>query len=486
MSIKKRVLFIIPPITEKIWSGYQPVMYMGVAYIARLLSDKGHDVQVLDCDVYNISLSSLKKRVKKINPDFIGLSSPYGALNNALKIASLSKKYSKARVVMGGIPATFISDYILTNCKGVDICVRGEGELTFLDIVEGKALNGINGISYLSNNKIINNPDREYLCDLDSLGLPLRDIFPLRKYRSPFKLSNSTTIETSRGCPYGCDFCIQQSKEGRKLRLRSPEMVLKELITLSMKYGYIKIIMFVDNDFLTNSKHAEDILNLIIKNKLNKRFCFMFSTRVDNLSRKDYKFFRLLKKANVTVIFFGMESLSDRYINEIGKIKNEDTAIRMLKTLEKIGIEPLPSYIIGYPDETKKDIKKTLKFAKSLNTRLVNFNILTPYPGTVFFDKAKKNNLMLPCLQYNNLDNAHQVTKHKLNLEKEFKKAHRGYILSFGYFRKIDVIRIYKRENKGRLLFFLYYIVFKEAAVIIRFMKRKIKKLVFKDNCFEK
>jgi anaerobic magnesium-protoporphyrin IX monomethyl ester cyclase len=480
---KKRILFIIPPITEKIWSNHYHEIYLGLAYIANIASKKNYLLKVIDCDACFIPLNSIKKKILLFKPDIICLTSLYGSLNNAFKIIKIAKQNSLAKIILGGLPATFISNEILNSHKEIDILVRGESELTFIEILNGISLDQIGGISYRLGDKIIHNKGRNYINNLDLLGIPKRNIFPLKKYKIRFKTYNSTAIETSRGCPYACDFCTQKPKEGRKLRLRSPKIVMKELNSI-LKFTSIKRIMIIDNDFLTNKDHANEILNLIIKNGFNRKFHFMFATRVDNIMIGGDKLLKLIKKANVNTIFFGIESVSDKYKKSIGKIKNEKKIIELFNKLESYEIDPMPSYVIGYPNETKNDINQTLNLAKKLNTKILSFNILTPYPGTLMYDFCVKKNLLLHS-NYNSYDNAHAIIKHKLNLNKEFLRMHREYFFRLEYFKKINLLKLFDRRNGGRLAMFLYYLFFMEVQTIFRGIKRILKKIIYKNNCFE-
>ena len=478
MKNQKKILFIIPPISERIWSNHNNEIYLGLGYIARQLVEKGHKVKLIDADSGFITLNSVIRKIKRINPDYIAMTSLFGSLKNAFRIARRARNVSNAQIVMGGLPATFIPEFVLVKCKQIDILVRGEGEATFLDIVNGLNLEKIDGISYRKENKILHNKDRKFISDLDSLGFPLRKIFPMRKYKKMYHLHNSTMLETSRGCPYGCDFCTQQPKEGSRLRLRSPEMVIKELEHIKEDYKYIKFIKVVDNDFLMKTNHAKKILKMIIQRKLNKRFHIMIASRVSSVLRGGEEIIYLLKKTNVNVIFLGIESACDKYLQKIGKINDRQKTIEVIKRLDKERIYPLASFIMGYPDETLEDINQTFNFAKKLNTSMFRFNIITAYPGTRFFEECRKKGLIADSYNIFKLDNSHQTLKHNLNIKKQYRRLYRNYLLRWKYI---------SGSNSGiRFMFFVYYFFFTEILTILIPIKKNIKKLIFGNNCFDK
>ncbi len=474
----KKILFIIPPITEKIWSNYIPHFYLGLGYLARIAKNKGYFIKVIDCDTTFNPPFILRKKIRKEEFDFICVTAIFGSLTNALKISKICRESSNAKIIFGGIPASFLTEEIFKKSNSIDIIVRGEGEITFQEILDGKEISLIKGISYKKNKEIINNPSREHILDLDSLGLPLRDPFPLKKYRSASeKFSGVATVETSRGCPYGCNFCTQKSKEGLRLRQRSLDLIMKDFFDIS-RFEFIKRIMFVDNDFLTDIERAKKILKLIIENNLNKRFSFMIATRILNLLRGGNEIFELLKEANFKIVFVGIESVSEKYIDKIGKIKNMETCISIIKKLENYNIRPLPSYIIGFPEETESDMNQTINFAKKLNTIMFSFNICTPYPGTDFYEELKEKEI-LKSYNYNMLNNANNLIKGNIDVEKIFKRAHKEYLFRFNYVFGNSLKDFLSFNNFFyRPVWFAYYLFRFGIKPFIRNQKRFLMKIL--------
>lgn len=152
----------------------------------------------------------------------------------------------------------------------------------------------------------------------------------------------------------------------------------------------IRNIEFLDDTFTLNQKRAEKICDGIIEQGWD--ISWGASSRVDTLSKK---LVEKMKKAGCWIIFLGIESGSQEILNAIGKGITIEQVKRAVKIVKDAGIEVLGSFIIGFPQDTIETIKKTIKFAKSLNLDYAQFSILTPYPGTPIYDYAKKNNMLL-------------------------------------------------------------------------------------------
>ncbi len=367
---------------------------LGLAYLAAVL-EKMHDVSIIDCPTMNYSFSDFKRIIKKSKPDIVGITSVTSAIYGAYKTAKTAKEENpNCTVIIGGPHVTFTAEQTLRECRYIDIIVRGEGEQTILEIAnflekkKPKAeMKKIRGISFRIGNKIINNPDRGFIKNLDSLPHPARHLLPMEKYKlGRYRFG---IIMTSRGCPYNCIYCSSSLICGNIWRSRSPENVAEELRMLKDEYS-IKEVEFMDDTFTLNQKRAEEICNIMTKEKID--LSWTCSSRVNTISRG---LARKLKKAGCHTIYFGIESGSQRILDKIGKGITLRQSVDAIKTAKQEGIKTLGSFILGIPGETKKTINKTIKFARILKTDFAQFTICTPYPGTRIFDEAKRKGLLL-------------------------------------------------------------------------------------------
>jgi radical SAM superfamily enzyme YgiQ (UPF0313 family) len=168
---------------------------------------------------------------------------------------SIRKIYPDILIVIGGHHATIVKENLLKENPYFDICVYGEGELTFLELMEEyrkqewdrnaflknyETLSKIKGISFVKNQEIMINLPRELIKNLDDLPMPARDFFDMKKYvplPNQYKRLPSIHMTVTRGCPFACSYCSASSVFGRGFRLSSPRKVIAEIEYLMRTYG---------------------------------------------------------------------------------------------------------------------------------------------------------------------------------------------------------------------------------------------------------
>jgi anaerobic magnesium-protoporphyrin IX monomethyl ester cyclase len=186
---------------------------LGICYIATFLNSKGYRAGLLDFYIRSVSMKDLLNSMNRDKPGIIGISTTTETYKSGMRLAGVIKQLSpSATVVMGGCHVTFEYEEALSS-GNVDYAVRGEGEITFYELcnylLRGEGdLKNINGISYMQDGRVVSNPAREFICDLDSLPFPDRSLFDLDKYSYP------ASISTSRGCPGRCIFCAAAALSG--------------------------------------------------------------------------------------------------------------------------------------------------------------------------------------------------------------------------------------------------------------------------------
>lgn len=315
---------------------------------------------------------------------------------DGLKMAEIAKNTKPDCItVFGGIHPTIFPEEVLNN-KYIDVVCVGEGETTMLELIQtmskGEGLNKVAGILYKENGKIIKNQARPLIQNLDDVPFPARDLLPMHDYlftqvgRVGWELpSPSTSMITSRGCPFQCTFCSSHLTFGRKVRYRSPRNVVDEIEHMVNKYK-VKGISFVDDTFTLNSKRTSAICSEIISRGINVQWMCM--GRVDTTSKE---LLEDMKKAGCISIGYGIESGSQHVLDEyIKKNISLEAAQKAIKITKEVGLTSVAYFMIGTPGETIDDIHKTIEFAKKLNPDAVNFSITIPMPGTEMFNIANK------------------------------------------------------------------------------------------------
>lgn len=394
-------LLISPPIfhqdSENIWKGvnsnFPP---LGLASIASYIRSKKKSVKIIDCNAECPSVESFRplfeERIAKnySNIRVIGLTAMTCTIKKAYKIAEICKEYyPKAKIIFGGVHATFVSDEVIQQ-GFTDIVVYGEGELTLNEILDNKPLNKINGIIYKKNKRILTNPPRERITNLDSLPMPAYDLLPISKYRpakGTYKRLPAMSMMTSRGCPGRCTFCSKTL--GNQLVFKSAEKIFEEILYLIKNYK-IKEILFYDDTFTVYKQNVIRLCNLILKNKIDIAWtCF---ARVDFI---DEEMLKKMKQAGCHQIMYGVENIDETVLKNINKKINIQQVINAVKWTKNAGIECRLAFMVGNPGDTLEIIKKNIKFVTQLNPDLAIFNITTPFPGTEMFKWAKEKNLIL-------------------------------------------------------------------------------------------
>jgi anaerobic magnesium-protoporphyrin IX monomethyl ester cyclase len=352
--------------------------HSGLGYIASYLLSKKEKVKIIDAKLERLTISETVKKILTEKPEIVGITSMTHDIVSAANLASSIKKENpKIIIVIGGIHATALPKETLEKFKSFDFLVYGEGEYTFYNLLEGikkKDVSQIKGVAYKKRGEVIVNPPMEKIEDLDSLPMPAWHLFPkTEKYH----------IVTARGCPYSCVFCM--TPYGKKIRERSPENVIKEMKETIEKYNP-RLYKFDDESFGFNKERAHEILDLIIKNKLDK-VKKVASLRVNYV---DFKLLKHMKKAGFMVIDFGFETGNPKIMKIIKKAITLEQIKKAVKMCKKVKIKVGGNFIIGHPYETRKTIKDTIKFAVKLNPDIVAFGIMVPYPGTEVAEMAKK------------------------------------------------------------------------------------------------
>ncbi|MFH1849629.1 MAG: radical SAM protein [archaeon] len=350
---------------------------LSLLYVASAL--RGHQVAVLDADLEQLGLDDIAKRIRKENPDFIGLSVTTFTLIDCLAMARLAKEVNPdVRVIFGG-PHPYLFPDETIGFKEVDYLILGEGEGAISDLLSSR-LNA-KGLVYMIGNKVIKTGSRQLIRDLDSIPFPQRRLLPYGSYTSVLSRSRPvTTMVISRGCPYRCT-CCSQAHYKDSVRYRSASNVVAE-IEACIRLG-IREIIFYDETFTLNRDLVAAVCRGIQAKKL--RISWAIRTRVDLV---DDGLLRLMKRSGLARIHFGVESGNQKTLDTLAKgitIRQIERAFGLARdnNLETVGY-----FMIGSPGETLKMIHNTMAFARHLNPDYVQFSVTQVSPGTELHRQA--------------------------------------------------------------------------------------------------
>jgi anaerobic magnesium-protoporphyrin IX monomethyl ester cyclase len=291
---------------------------------------------------------------------------------------------------MGGPHPGYVDEAILSTQK-VDFIVRGEGEITFSELVTALQsrdgnFRSIQGISFFSNGQPVRTSPRPFIENLDSLPFPARHLISMEDYRRT-KLGGRdiTPLVTSRGCPYQCAFCASSHFFGTKVRVRSVPSVLNELEEIDQRYHF-NAVAFLDDTFNLFPKRVIEICHGILDRKLDLWWWCL--SRIDLLLRNE-EMIKEMVRAGAKSIFIGVESSNPKTLEELKKGIDVEDTVQAVGMLKRNGLEIHAAYILGGLHETAEKIHETIRFAKRLDTNVAQFSILTPYPGTAIYEQVK-------------------------------------------------------------------------------------------------
>jgi len=358
---------------------------LGVLYCAGVLMNEGVEVSILDQPAKGFSLDQTVSWVRKEDPDILGFSVLLSAAKEAPKIAERVKADNpNIIIVFGNYHATFNAERILKKYPFVDVVSRGEGEYTSLELArcleKEENLDEVRGITFRKAGKIISTPDRPLIKKVDELRFPDRNLTGAQYTSTIFGVrvntKKFTTLVSSRGCPFKCSFCGIRKFARGMWRPRSVENVMEELEFLQSE-GYEQFL-FADDNFTLNAKRVSKLCRRMRKAEMDiEWFC---DSRVDHVS---YDMFREMVKTGCRCLFFGIESGNQRILDYYKKGITPEQTERAVRKARKAGVDIIVgSFIVGAPDETRREIVNTLQFANKLDIDVPDVNILGAHTGT--------------------------------------------------------------------------------------------------------
>ena len=390
-----KITFLNPPQTNSKYKFLGVVApSLGIGYMAAVLEENGYDVDVLDASALELTYDEIGEEILKRNPDIVSVSALTPTIGVALDSADKIKQVKPdTLVVLGGYHPTFEFKSVLQE-ESVDIVVRGEGEYTLLDLVRtienGGDLETVQGLAFKDKDdgSIVLTPDRQVIEDLDELPFPAFHLFPMEKYKILNITTNVATIITTRGCPMQCSFCSSAALHGNKLRRRSYTNVVDE-IELRLKEENIDTIAFMDDTFTLSKKFVYDLCDEIKRRGLE--FWWGCTTRVDTLNEE---LLQTMKDVGCMTLFIGVESADQQMLDKMNKNITVSKTENAFKLARKVGIRTIASCVIGMPEDTRESIRNTIDFVNKLDPNYALYSLATPYPGTRFYNKTFKQNLI--------------------------------------------------------------------------------------------
>lgn len=377
----------------------RPYVPLGILYISAFLEKQGYENEVFDSTFS--TLDKLKEKLISTTPNVVAIYTNLMTKLNVLKIIKFVRSeasLSHTRIVLGGPEVRNHTENFLNY--GADFIIIGEGEETTLELIKflelpislspqaesrSEELRSIKGIAYLENGKVITTPERALIKDVNTLPFPNRQKIDFSPYLNGWKTHHGysmMSVNTMRGCPYTCKWC-SRAVYGGTYRRRSPQLVAQEMKHIKDTYNP-DMIWFVDDVFTIHHKWLTEFAEEV--NKQDAIIPYEIISRADRLNEEVIK---ILKASGCFRVWVGAESGSQKIIDAMDRRVDVMQTRQMIRLAKQHGLEAGTFIMLGYPGETKQDIKETIEHLVQSNPSQYTITIAYPIKGTELYNEVK-------------------------------------------------------------------------------------------------
>ncbi|HDT13990.1 MAG TPA: radical SAM protein [Candidatus Aminicenantes bacterium] len=351
-----------------------PLPRLGTLILGTMMKARGWEVDVFVEDFRTIDFDALAAA------DLVGISTITSTAPRAYAIADKARAMG-ITVLMGGPHVTYLTEEALDHA---DFVVRGEGEAAlpaFIDAREsGAGYADVPNLSFKDGSgAIVHNPMAPRVSDLDRIPFP--DFSLLRPDAKGLKHMSSIPVLTSRGCPFDCSFCSVTGMFGRKYRFRSTANIIEEL---RLYDGRKTLIFFYDDNFAADPERTRDLCEAMIREKLRLKW----TTQVRADVARDPSLVGLMKEAGCHTVYIGFESANPDALADMKKKQTVEEIARAVKVFRRHRIHIHGMFVLGFDQDDWRTVRKTVRWAKRARLTSTQFLILTPLPGSAFYDRV--------------------------------------------------------------------------------------------------
>lgn len=388
-----KIVLVFPPFYLE---GMYNLPPLGLINLATSLKPAGHEIHVMDFVLairnHTLAMGSgiyqdCAERILEKSPSLVGFSAQCTTYPAVIQISKRIKAQEPGvKIVIGGHNASFVDRITLERYPFVDVVVRGEGEVTLKELTEaldsGMSPAAVAGVTWRRDDRVVRNEERRLITDLNQLPLPDYAFLPsFSQYRDACRIPRSIAIlEVGRGCPHRCIYCSESILWRRKARTFSVSRLVREMENLSRNFGAECFLLAYDQ-FTSKRSFVESFCRRVMDAGLNHLPWYCIS-RLDSV---DTSLLKLMKEAGCESMCYGIDSGSERTLAFIRKDVDQGILYERVAETAEQGMIPTLSFVIGFPEEKKEDIDKTLLLA--LRAGIVGNNnpliqLPTVLPGT--------------------------------------------------------------------------------------------------------
>ncbi len=436
-----------------------------LGYVGAMMKRAGYEIFLKDYQTEKLCLEDLLSDFKSFEADVVFISvSNTSIFSDIEKVNTLKQINPDLIVILKGAIFFDPEEDLLKqlDLKNVDYLIGGESEFIATELIDAhyakSDLSKIDGILYKKNGKWLKTGFKKWNENLDSLEFPDRSIMNNALYLRPDTHEIQATISTSRGCPSSCIYCMTPKISGKRLRVRSPENIMRELEECYYKY-HIRNFFFKSDTFTINSKWVHELCDLIIKSDLYGKIEWVANSRTKPIDPATLK---IMKKAGCWLIAFGYESGSEETLKKIKKGATTEDNLKASKYAKQAGLLTYGFFMIGFPWENREHLAATEKHMFDLNPDFVELHLAVPYYGTELYEIAKTEDLIDETVLGKDYFHGGTVGTKFISLDelnKFRKKVIRKYHLRLGYIFKKTYKALLKPKVLGNYCRFGYKIL---------------------------
>lgn len=381
-----KLCLVNPPVLAVLepWYDEPDFPRTALACLAAFIRDiPGLEIKVVDAKFEQLSFSDCLEEINSFEPNLVGFTAFTNEIKPAAYLAAKLKEENKEiTTLIGGVHVTAIPKQTMQEFTSFDFAVVGEGETPLKELCHyflgdnSKELGQIKGLCYREEDSIKLTGHAERILDLDTMPMPAWDLF---------KPADTYFVQTLRGCPFNCQFCMNPN--GQVARKRCVKLVMEELHYIIKEFKP-KHISFGDELFSVDMKRTHALLDAMIIDKIGEKVSWDVQTHVKFV---DQEMFYKFKKAKVERVEIGVETGDVEIMKKMGKGISMKKIMEAYEFAKNAGVPIGTFFIIGQPNESLKTINKTIDLAVKLNPELPMFGLMTPYPGTEVARLAAKN-----------------------------------------------------------------------------------------------
>lgn len=463
----KKILFVEPPRNYWFVMGeYQPpptTLLILAAFIEKELPD--FEIDILDCQAEKINWNTLEKHISSYDPSILLTSGFTCNAYTCARTVEIAKNINDTiKTIVGGIHFTSVPEESLQDFPEIDFIVRGEGEHTIVELLKsfnnGKKPEDIKGLSFKRKNKIIHTPNRPLIKNLDSLPYPAYHLVEdhIKDYHFSMMAGRNTrymVLEGARGCDHRCTFCTQWNHWNGMWRTKSIKRITDEIEYLNETFG--GIFLWMADDHFKIKMRGKKLYEELKKRKCKEDVMLFLQARTDDVS-KNPEIVEKLRRVGTYWIMCGVEHHLESTLNEYKKETKNIDAYKAMEIMKKNDIFSHAMFVIGSRSDTEDSINQLREFSMDIDPDFAIYTALTPFPGTQYFNTAKKQG-WIEDKNYSNYDMAHAImpteTLSKKQVQQELWKCYKRFYGSYskniaGFFSKNKLKRNLYRHMAGQ------------------------------------